>query len=88
MGAQTPVVEFAILVAILAFTPSFSLVGSASLSIETDKQALISIKSGFTNLKPSNPLSSWDNSNSFPCNWTRVTCNKDGNRVVGLDLSS
>ncbi|KAL4034315.1 hypothetical protein IC575_007449 [Cucumis melo] len=87
MGAQTPVVEFFISVTILAFTASFFMVESVRLSIETDKQALISIKSGFTNLKPSNPLSSWDNPNSSPCNWTRVSCNKKGNRVIGLDLS-
>ncbi|XP_022962556.1 probable LRR receptor-like serine/threonine-protein kinase At3g47570 [Cucurbita moschata] len=87
MGTQTPAVKLAMFVAALAFTASFSLVGSASLSIETDKQALISIKSGFINLQPSNPVSSWDNSNSSPCNWTRVSCNKDGNRVVALDLS-
>ncbi|KAK7857929.1 lrr receptor-like serine/threonine-protein kinase efr [Quercus suber] len=58
---------------------------SATLSIVTDKEALISFKSRI--IEPFNPLSSWDQKNSSPCNWTGVVCNKSGQRVVGLDLS-
>ncbi|XP_050265889.1 probable LRR receptor-like serine/threonine-protein kinase At3g47570 [Quercus robur] len=58
---------------------------SATLSIVTDKEALISFKSRI--IEPFNPLSSWDQKNSPPCNWTGVVCNKSGQRVVGLDLS-
>ncbi|VVA11992.1 PREDICTED: probable LRR receptor [Prunus dulcis] len=51
-------------------------------SIATDKEALISFKSGV-----SLPPSYWDQ-NSSPCtNWTGVVCNKLGNRVVALHLS-
>ncbi|EEF34948.1 serine-threonine protein kinase, plant-type, putative [Ricinus communis] len=56
---------------------------SATLSIETDKEALIAFKSS---LESPSSLSSW-NQNSSPCNWTRVSCNRYGHRVVGLNLS-
>nr|XP_043618237.1 probable LRR receptor-like serine/threonine-protein kinase At3g47570 [Erigeron canadensis] len=58
---------------------------SVTLSIDTDKQALLSIKSQ-TITQPPDALASWDQ-NSFPCNWTRVLCGDRGQRVVGLDLS-
>jgi Leucine-rich repeat (LRR) protein/predicted Ser/Thr protein kinase len=58
----------------------------ATLSIVTDKEALLSFKSRIS-LDPPNPLSSWDQKNSSPCNWTGVVCNNPGQRVVGLDLS-
>ena len=60
---------------------------SGTLSIVTDKEALISFKSGIS-LEAPNLLSSWDQNNSSPCNWTGVVCNMPGQRVVGLDLSS
>ncbi|KAF5468155.1 hypothetical protein F2P56_012331 [Juglans regia] len=60
-------------------------VESAALSLVTDKEALISLKSVISE-DPSNHLSSWDKGTS-PCNWTGVVCNKSGQRVVGLDLS-
>ncbi|KAG6674545.1 hypothetical protein I3842_15G047800 [Carya illinoinensis] len=60
-------------------------VESATLSLVTDKEALISFKSVISE-DPSNHLSSWDKDTS-PCNWTGVVCNKSGQRVVGLDLS-
>ncbi|XP_071709961.1 uncharacterized protein [Rutidosis leptorrhynchoides] len=58
---------------------------SYALSINTDKQALISIKSQIIT-QPSDALSTWDQ-NSSPCNWTRVVCGDRGTRVIGLDLS-
>nr|XP_043614466.1 probable LRR receptor-like serine/threonine-protein kinase At3g47570 [Erigeron canadensis] len=60
-------------------------VASVTLSIDTDKQALLSIKSQ-TITQPPDALASWDQ-NSSPCNWTRVSCGDRGQRVVGLDLS-
>ncbi|PWA64464.1 serine-threonine/tyrosine-protein kinase catalytic domain-containing protein [Artemisia annua] len=60
-------------------------VASITLSIDTDKQALISIKSQ-TITQPPDALATWD-PNSSPCNWTRVLCGDRGRRVVGLDLS-
>ncbi|KAG6626447.1 hypothetical protein CIPAW_15G048800 [Carya illinoinensis] len=76
--------------ATLLFVPTFFIcmflaVESATLSLVTDKEALISFKSGISK-DPSNHLSSWDKDTS-PCNWTGVVCNKSGQRVVGLDLS-
>ncbi|XP_023742546.1 putative receptor-like protein kinase At3g47110 [Lactuca sativa] len=59
---------------------------SATLSIETDKQALISIKSQ-TITQPPEALATWDPASSSPCNWTRVLCDDRNRRVVGLDLS-
>ncbi|CAH1428819.1 unnamed protein product [Lactuca virosa] len=60
-------------------------VASVTLSIDTDKQALISIKSE-TSTQPPDALATWE-PNSSPCNWTRVSCGEGGRRVVGLDLS-
>ncbi|PIA50534.1 hypothetical protein AQUCO_01200003v1 [Aquilegia coerulea] len=59
-----------------------SIESAAESSIVTDKEALISLKSGMS-LSPS----FWDH-NSSPCNWTGVVCsNKRSPRVVVLDLS-
>ncbi|XP_059318609.1 putative receptor-like protein kinase At3g47110 [Lycium ferocissimum] len=55
------------------------------LSLVTDKEALISLKSQI-NMESSHPLSSWD-VDSSPCNWTGVVCNENLERVTGLDLS-
>lgn len=87
--SHPPFIHF-ICIFILAFEGLlFVTVRSSSSSIsnlESDKQSLISLKSGFNNLNLYDPLSSWDQ-NSSPCNWTGVSCNEDGERVVELDLS-
>lgn len=64
-------------------------VDSASLSIVTDKEALISFKSQISVKNgPSSPLSSWNTSqSSSPCSWPGVICNNFGQRVIGLNLS-
>ncbi|KZV54548.1 Serine-threonine protein kinase, plant-type [Dorcoceras hygrometricum] len=61
--------------------------GSSPLSLITDKEALISFKSSVV-LEPErqNPLSTWEQ-NLSPCNWSGVSCNKLGQRVIGLQLS-
>lgn len=59
---------------------------AANKNISTDKEALISFRSGLK-LKSPNPLLAWDYGSS-PCNWTGVICNKIDQRVVGLNLSS
>ncbi|KAL4592588.1 hypothetical protein LXL04_005588 [Taraxacum kok-saghyz] len=59
---------------------------SETSSTETDKQALISIKSQ-TITQPPEALATWDPTTSSPCNWTRVLCDERNGRVVGLDLS-
>lgn len=63
-------------------------VSSTTLSISSDREALISLKSQLSNdISTSHPLlSSWSQSSS-PCNWTGVLCDKRGQRVTGLDLS-
>ncbi|KAF5740634.1 putative Serine-threonine protein kinase plant-type [Tripterygium wilfordii] len=54
-------------------------------NIDTDKEALLSIKSQLS-AESSDPLLSWDK-NTFPCNWTGVLCDNSSTRVEGLDLS-
>ncbi|KAK7318713.1 hypothetical protein RJT34_03419 [Clitoria ternatea] len=61
-------------------------VSSATLSITTDTEALISFKSQLSN-DTLNPLSSWNQSSSPCTNWTGVMCDNPGQRVTGLDLS-
>ncbi|KAM0063044.1 putative protein kinase RLK-Pelle-LRR-XII-1 family [Helianthus debilis subsp. tardiflorus] len=56
-----------------------------SLSLETDKQTLIYMKSQ-TITQPPDALATWD-PNTSPCNWTRVSCGDHGQRVVDVDLS-
>ncbi|XP_012841014.1 PREDICTED: putative receptor-like protein kinase At3g47110 [Erythranthe guttata] len=56
-----------------------------ALSITTDKEALLSLKSQFLVEIPNNPLSTWDQQNLSPCNWSGVSCTEQ--RVTGLDLS-
>ncbi|GAY46679.1 hypothetical protein CUMW_098930 [Citrus unshiu] len=60
---------------------------SASVGINTDKEALMSFKSQISQESPSSPLSYW-NPSSSPCTWPGVICNNFGNRVIGLNLSS
>lgn len=84
-------VHFALLIIILTLNFHNLLVGvsSTTLSITTDREALISLKSQLSNdSDTSHPLSSWSHQNSSPCNWTGVLCDKHGQRVTGLDLSS
>ena len=80
-------VHFALLLLFLFLELHNLLIGvsSATLSISSDREALISFKSELSN-DTLNPLSSW-NHNSSPCNWTGVLCDKHGQRVTGLDLS-
>ncbi|KHN48111.1 LRR receptor-like serine/threonine-protein kinase EFR [Glycine soja] len=80
-------VHFALLLIFLPLELHNLLIGvsSATLSITTDREALISFKSQLSNENLS-PLSSW-NHNSSPCNWTGVLCDRLGQRVTGLDLS-
>uniref|UniRef100_A0A803QB71 non-specific serine/threonine protein kinase n=1 Tax=Cannabis sativa TaxID=3483 RepID=A0A803QB71_CANSA len=62
----------------------------ATLTISTDKEALISFKStlNFDHATNDNTLSTWtQTSSSSPCNWTGVACDQLRQRVVGLDLS-
>ncbi|XP_058735781.1 putative receptor-like protein kinase At3g47110 [Vicia villosa] len=68
-------------------------VSSTTLSITTDKEALISLMSQLSTTNDtsssstsSHPLSSWSH-NSSPCNWTGVLCDKHSRRVISLDLS-
>ncbi|KAA8537815.1 hypothetical protein F0562_027605 [Nyssa sinensis] len=79
------ILQVAILAVFVSCKGIFPGAESVTLSLVTDKEALISFKS-LLSLEPTNPLSSWDQ-NSSPCNWTGVICNKPGERVVGLDLS-
>ncbi|XP_059637610.1 probable LRR receptor-like serine/threonine-protein kinase At3g47570 [Cornus florida] len=80
-------VQFAhMAVLIISFQIIFLAAESSTLSIVTDKEALISFKSLIISTEPPNPLSDWDQ-NSSPCNWTGVVCDKVQQRVVGLDLS-
>ncbi|KAJ9188733.1 hypothetical protein P3X46_000100 [Hevea brasiliensis] len=71
-----------LLALLVFFKCMFPFADSATLSIETDKEALILFKSQISQ-QSLNPLSSWDQ-NSSPCNWTGVSCNS--HRVVGLNL--
>ncbi|XP_031283270.1 LRR receptor-like serine/threonine-protein kinase EFR [Pistacia vera] len=78
---------FSFLVALLHLKCLLLPVESASPSLITDKEALISFKSQLKELEPPTLLSSWSNSNSSPCNWTGVTCNEFRQRVIALNLS-
>ncbi|KAG8390937.1 hypothetical protein BUALT_Bualt01G0135500 [Buddleja alternifolia] len=73
--------NFVIVMLVLGLYP---LIESTPLSIDTDKDALISFKSQISTEFPNNPLSSWGQ-NLSPCNWTGVSCNSE--RVVAVDLS-
>ncbi|CAB4266258.1 unnamed protein product [Prunus armeniaca] len=73
---QTFAITFYVLVCI------FVSVEPAITSTVTDKEALISFKSGV-----SLPPSYWDQNSSLCTNWTGDVCNKLGNRVVALQLS-
>ncbi|GAY46677.1 hypothetical protein CUMW_098910 [Citrus unshiu] len=85
-----PLMHLATLAVLLHIIKWLSLgVDSASLSIVTDREALISFKSQISlESSSSSPLSSWNISqSSSPCSWPGVTCNNFGQRVIGLNLS-
>ncbi|KAK3183076.1 hypothetical protein Dsin_030362 [Dipteronia sinensis] len=85
LASQSIHFGFVALLSYFKFLLHIQCVQSVSLSIITDKEALISFKSQLSLPTPS-PLSSW-NQDSSPCNWTGVVCNRFGRRVTGLDLS-
>ena len=64
---------------------TFSIVGSASFSLNTDRQALISFRSQISQ-SPQTLSFSWDQ-NISPCNWTGVSCNTRKRRVNSINLS-
>ncbi|KAH7848834.1 hypothetical protein Vadar_008743 [Vaccinium darrowii] len=78
------ILQFAIFIVFI--TSKCLLLGAKTprLSLTTDKEALISFKSGI-DPETLNPLFTWEKTLS-PCNWTGVCCNKVGTRVVELDL--
>ncbi|RHN42806.1 putative protein kinase RLK-Pelle-LRR-XII-1 family [Medicago truncatula] len=79
--------HFALLMIFIHFNNLLVGVSSTTLSITTDKEALILLKSQLSNNNTSPPpLSSWIH-NSSPCNWTGVLCDKHNQRVTSLDLS-
>nr|XP_043623681.1 putative receptor-like protein kinase At3g47110 [Erigeron canadensis] len=59
---------------------------AASPNLDTDKDFLVLIKSQ-TITQPPDALATWDQNYLSLCNWTRVSCDDSGRRVVGLDLS-
>ncbi|EOA12846.1 hypothetical protein CARUB_v10025818mg, partial [Capsella rubella] len=63
-----------------------SIVVSASLSLNTDKEALISFRSQISQ-NPQTLSFFWDK-NTSPCNWTGVSCNTRNRRVASINLSS
>ncbi|KAK7359067.1 hypothetical protein VNO77_01013 [Canavalia gladiata] len=76
-------VHFTLLMILLPFNLHVS---STTLSIITDREALITFKSQLSN-DSINPLSSWNQNSSLCKNWSGVLCDKLGQRVTGLDLS-
>ncbi|XP_022131406.1 probable LRR receptor-like serine/threonine-protein kinase At3g47570 [Momordica charantia] len=88
MASHSTHFQFAILTAIIVLKCcSFPIVESATLNLDTDKQALTALKSAFHNIQPPNALSSWNNQTSSPCNWVGVSCTRHGSRVIGLNLT-
>ncbi|KAL7102809.1 hypothetical protein ACP275_08G140800 [Erythranthe tilingii] len=56
-------------------------------TLETDKSALLALKSHIT-LEPDNILAkNWTNTSSV-CSWIGVTCGLRHNRVIALDISN
>lgn len=80
------ILHYAVFAVLLSSLSSFRIVCSASLSLNTDKEALLSFKYHLSS-ESSETLSSWNVNNSSPCNWTGVLCNESRDRVTGLDLS-
>ncbi|CAL1404043.1 unnamed protein product [Linum trigynum] len=68
---------------------SVSQAAAGPTSIDTDKEALLAFRSQVSSQPPA-VFSSWDDgqaSSSSPCNWTGVSCDESGSRVVALGLS-
>ncbi|KAH9742002.1 protein kinase domain-containing protein [Citrus sinensis] len=86
-SSPSPLMHFATLAVLLHVTWLPFGADSASVGINTDKEALMSFKSQISQESPSSPLSYW-NPSSSPCTWPGVICNNFGNRVIGLNLSS
>ncbi|XP_058070144.1 probable LRR receptor-like serine/threonine-protein kinase At1g74360 [Magnolia sinica] len=61
----------------------------AGISLETDRQVLLQLKSF---LEKNNRVNrgryiEWNESELSPCNWTGISCSNDSSRVIGIDLS-
>ncbi|KAL0793083.1 hypothetical protein Bca101_064460 [Brassica carinata] len=74
-----------LLLFLMFYISKFSIVGSASFSLNTDREALLSFKSQISQI-PQSLSFSWDQ-NTSPCNWTGVTCNTRNRRVASINLS-
>ncbi|KAF8080140.1 hypothetical protein N665_0972s0001 [Sinapis alba] len=74
-----------LLLLLMFYVSTFSLVGSASFSLNTDREAFLSFKSQISQT-PQSLSFSWDQ-NTSPCNWTGVTCNTRNRRVASINLS-
>ena len=85
---SNPIFGLALILALITFCKCMirSGVESAYLTIDTDREALISFQLRVTSLKLPNPLSTWDHNNSSPCNWTGVVCSKYGRHTVNFDF--
>lgn len=86
-SSPSPLMHFATLAVLLHVTWLPFGADSASVGINTDKEALMSFKSQISQESPSSPLSYWNPSSSL-CTWPGVICSNFGNRVIGLNLSS
>jgi Leucine-rich repeat (LRR) protein len=67
------------------FSLSFYKTESSVSCNEKEKQALLTLKSGFTNPRNLNPLSSWSDQEDC-CRWDRVRCDNKTGRVTHLYL--
>lgn len=54
--------------------------------ILTDEASLLSFKAGVV-LDPENALGNWNSSENHVCNWTGIVCDRNGSRVLEIDLS-
>ncbi|CDY26403.1 BnaA02g23670D [Brassica napus] len=70
---------------LMFYVSTFSIVSSASFSLNTDREALLSFESQMSQ-NPQSLSFSWD-PNTSPCNWTGVTCDTRIRRVASINLS-
>ncbi|CDY36706.1 BnaC02g31270D [Brassica napus] len=70
---------------LMFYVSTFSIVPSASFSLNTDSEALLSFESQMSQ-SPQSLSFSWD-PNTSPCNWTGVTCDTRIRRVASINLS-
>ncbi|CAN7043331.1 unnamed protein product [Brassica rapa subsp. trilocularis] len=70
---------------LMFYVSTFSIVPSASFSLNTDREALLSFESQMSQ-NPQSLSFSWD-PNTSPCNWTGVTCDTRIRRVTSINLS-